>query len=137
MSKESTTTSVIREANKLPEEIKMKAHEYVEKRKPQFRTFGVVSDDVEDAWLNGFAFCMEGTVTVKVKQCATCIFTDSPCLPSDYTKATEEDCDHYKSVFEAYELFKKRAGDLIYCIEHCAKNELAVARCIDQLKELL
>lgn len=100
MSKESTTVSVICDANKLPEEIKTKAHDYVEKRKPRFRTFGIVSDDVEDAWLNGFAFCMEGEVTVKVKQCATCIYADSPCLPSEYEKGINGGCDHYKSVFE-------------------------------------
>ena len=137
MSKESTTISVICNANKLPEEIKTKANEYVAKRKPRFRTFGIVSDDVEDAWLNGFVFCLEGQVEVKIKRCATCVFTDSPCMPSDYIKGAEDECAHYKSVFEGYELLKKRAGDLIYCIEHCTKNELAVARCVERLKELL
>lgn len=92
--------SIVCDANKLPEEIKTKAHEYVAKRRPRFRTFGIVSDDVECAWLNGFAFCMEGTVEVKVKQCATCIYADSPCMPSDYEKGSEGKCDHYKAIFE-------------------------------------
>lgn len=137
MSKERTTTSVICEANKLPEEIKTKAHEYVEKRKPRFRTFGIVSDDVEDAWLNGFAFCMEGEVTVKIKQRATCTYADSPCLPSEYEKGINGGCSHYKSVFEDYERLKKRAKELMFCIENCGKNELSVARCVQRLKELL
>jgi hypothetical protein len=59
--------TIVCDANKLPEEIKNKAHEYTEKRKPRFRTFGVTRDDVENAWLNGFAFCMEGTVKVKAE----------------------------------------------------------------------
>ena len=84
------------DANKLPEEIKGKAREYVAKRRPRFRTFGIVSDDVECAWLNGFAFCLEGTVEVKVKRCATCVFVDNHCVPSNYEKGG---CPEYKSVF--------------------------------------
>lgn len=125
------------DANKLPEEVKEKAHEYVEKRKPRFRTFGITQEDVDCAWLNGFAFCLEGTVEVKVKQCAICVYADSPCTPSDYAKDNEGVCNHYKNVFECYELLKKRAGDLTYCAEHCADNSLALARCVEKLKELI
>ena len=129
--------AIVCDANKLPEEIKAKAHKYIEKRKPRFRTFGVTLEDVECAWLNGFAFCLEGTVEVKVKQCATCVYADSPCTSSDYEKGSEGECNRYKSIFEAYEVLKKQAKDLIYCVEHCAKNELAVARCVERLKELI
>ena len=128
--------SIVCEASKLPEDIQNKAREYATKRRPRFRTFGIDSNDVESAWLNGFAFCLEGTVEVKVKQCATCLYTNSPCSTECFDKA-KETCNHYKSVLEGYEILKKRAGDLVYCIEHCAKNELAVARCIERLKELL
>lgn len=98
------------DANLLPEEIQEKAHEYVEKRKPRYGKFGVTQEDVECAWLNGFAFCLEGQVDVKVKQCAACVFTDSPCVPSDYAKDEKEVCNHYKNVFEENsELSKKNA----------------------------
>lgn len=57
----------IADAAKLPKEVRDKAHEYIQKRKPQFRTFGVAQSDVENAWLEGFAFCLQGKVDVKMK----------------------------------------------------------------------
>lgn len=59
--------AIVCDANKLPEEVKIKAHEYVEKRKPRFRTFGATRDDVEDAWLNGFAFYFEENAKLKAQ----------------------------------------------------------------------
>ena len=91
---------IICDANKLPEEIKAQAHEYVIKRKSKFKIFGVSQYDVECAWLNGFTFCLEGRVDVKVKQCATCVYTDSPCVPSDYSRTAEGGCTHYKNMCE-------------------------------------
>lgn len=99
-------------ANKLPEEVKEKAHEYVEKRKPRFRTIGIVQEDVECAWLNGFAFCLEGTVTVKVKQCATCTRANASCTPSDYTTDTNGVCNHYRDVFEENSELRKKNKEL-------------------------
>jgi hypothetical protein len=127
------------DANKLPENIKAQAKNYCnnELEHSYADTREELEEDVMRAWLKGFAFCLEGTVEVKVKQCATCIYTDSPCLPSDYAKTAKGECDHYKSVLEGYEILKKRAGDLVYCVEHCAKNELAVARCVERLKKCL
>ena len=125
------------DANKLPVEIKEKAHEYVEKRRPRFRTFGVMQDDVECAWLNGFAFCLEGTVEVKVRQCAMCVYADSPCTPLDYAKDNEGVCNHYRNAVSDYAILKKRAKDLIRCVEHCADNELVLAHCVEQLKEFI
>lgn len=57
-------------AEKLPEEIKAKARDYVEKREASFRTFGVTREDVVRAWSEGFAFCLAGTVELKVVQCS-------------------------------------------------------------------
>lgn len=57
-------------AEKLPEEIKAKARDYVEKRDASFRAFGVTREDVTRAWLEGFAFCLAGTVDLKVVQCS-------------------------------------------------------------------
>lgn len=108
------------DANKLPEEVKEKAHEYVEKRKPRFKTFGVTQEDVKCAWLNGFAFCLEGTVEVKVKQCATCVYTDSPCTPLDYEKDKEGVCNHYKSIFEEYAKLK---GDSESILDNWCRGE--------------
>ena len=92
------------DANKLPEEIKEKAKDYCtnELEHSYADTREELEEDVMRAWLNGFAFCMEGTLTVKVKQCATCVYTDSPCVPSDYAKDNENVCNHYKNVFDAY-----------------------------------
>jgi len=129
------------DANKLPEEVKEKAHEYVEKRKPRFKTFGITRDDVECAWLNGFAFCLEGTVEVKVKQCATCVYADSPCKPSDYAKDTENVCSHYKDIFDAYtELRKDRDRWLKVDKEDCenwSKDKEQLLKAKELLKQLL
>lgn len=54
------------DAAKLPEQVRKKAHAYVQKHKPQFRIFGVAQSDVENAWLDGFAFCLQGKVDVKM-----------------------------------------------------------------------
>lgn len=134
-------------ANKLPEEIKEKAHKYIEKRKPRFRTFGVIQEDVENAWLNGFAFCMEGTVTVKVKQCATCVYTDSPCIPSDYAKDNEGVCNHYKNVLDAYADLKTdyevlscsvgNFGELQNRLEEEQRKNNGLSDNLDKAKELL
>lgn len=92
-------TNINCDANKLPEEIQDKAREYVAKRKPRFRTFGVVSDDVECAWLNGFAFCLEGKVKVALEEKDTELkvekaFCEKACegadkMYKDLTKAKE------------------------------------------------
>lgn len=52
--------------DKLPEEIKQKAQEYAKYKRPQFRTFGISSYDVENAWMQGFAFCLLGKVKVEL-----------------------------------------------------------------------
>ena len=106
---------IICDANRLPEEIKAQAHEYVEKRKLRFKSFGVTRDDVECAWLNGFAFCMEGRVDVKVKQCATCVYTDSPCVPSDYARDAEGGCTHYRNVIEENKVLKTQIKEMKCC----------------------
>lgn len=59
--------SIMCDANKLPEDIQAKAYEYIKKHKPHFRTFGIVSDDVEHAWLSGFAFCFEENAKLKAQ----------------------------------------------------------------------
>lgn len=56
----------IADAAKLPEEVREKAHEYIQKHKQQFHIFGVAQIDVENAWLEGFAFCLQGKVDVKM-----------------------------------------------------------------------
>ena len=56
----------IADAAKLPKEVREKAHEYVQKRAPQFRVFDITKTDVENAWLEGFAFCLQGKVDVKI-----------------------------------------------------------------------
>ena len=58
---------MICDINKLPEEIKQKAQEYAKYKRPQFRTFGISSYDIENAWLQGFAFCLLGKVEAELK----------------------------------------------------------------------
>ena len=53
--------------DKLPEEIKQKAQEYAKHKRPQFRTFGISSYDIENAWLQGFAMCLLGKVKVEIE----------------------------------------------------------------------
>lgn len=38
--------------------------------------------------------------------CSRCIYTDSPCVPSDYGRDEYNNCDHFKSVFEENEELK-------------------------------
>ncbi len=54
--------------NKLPDDIIQQARKYTSKHRPQFRTFGITSTDIDNAWLAGFAFCLEGQVEVKIQQ---------------------------------------------------------------------
>ena len=53
--------------DKLPEEVKKKAQEYAKHKRPQFRTFGISSYDIENAWLQGFAVCLLGKVKVEIE----------------------------------------------------------------------
>jgi hypothetical protein len=92
--------AVICDANKLPEEIKAKAKDYCTNRLEHSYadTREELEEDVMCAWLNGFASCIEGIVEVKAKQCATCVYADSPCTLSDYAKDDKGVCSHYKNV---------------------------------------
>ncbi len=94
--------SVVCDANKLPEEIKVQAKNYCtnELEHSYADTKEELEEDVMRAWLHGFAFCLEGAVNVKVKQCVTCVYTDSPCVLSDYAKDAKGYCERYKNVFE-------------------------------------
>ena len=87
----------------LPQEIKEKAREYCEKslQHSYADTREELEEDVIAAWLDGFAFCLEGKVQ-----------------------------EHRKN-------FEKEVCDLIYCVEHCNKNELAIARQITRVRKYL
>ena len=62
------------------------------------------------AWLEGFGFCLAGKVHVE-------------------RASSDKDAK--------YNELSKAVRDLIYCVEHCAKNELAIARQIARVRKYL
>lgn len=58
--------------------------------------------------------------------CSRCIYTDSPCVPSDYGRDEHNNCDHYKSVFEENkelrEKIEKMKSDVKEMAEQADKN---------------
>ena len=60
-------------------------------------------------------------------ECCHCVYSDSPCVPSDYSKDENGHCSHYKSVFEENRQLKNDYE----MIDNCNRvhgNELANAR---------
>ena len=54
----------------LPEEIKQKAKEYTKSIEHSYAdSREELEEDVEQAWLQGFAFCLLGKVKVELKEC--------------------------------------------------------------------
>lgn len=67
--------------------------------------------------------------------CTRCIYTDSPCVPSDYGRDEHNNCEHYKSVFEENKEIYKKMAELDTALEDCTESLTDARIKIKELEE--
>jgi len=72
-------------------------------------------------------------------ECSRCVYSDSPCIRSDYGVEKEEDvCPNYENVFVAYSQLKKENAELKKkCYKKAVKDYCKVEKLLTKAKELL
>lgn len=73
-------------------------------------------------------------------ECRRCVYSDSPCILSDYGKDGNGICDHFKDVFDENAELKEQCSilaDCNSCTSSCKTENLEMKKQLTKAKELL
>ena len=74
-------------------------------------------------------------------ECRRCVYTDSPCILSDYGKDKNGICDHFKDVFDEIAELKKQhevsARNMSSFIESLSKSENEAKKQLTKAKDII
>lgn len=74
--------------------------------------------DLRQAFKDGAEFSYNKCIAVLKCECRRCVYTDSPCILSDYGKDKNGLCDHFKDVFDEIAELKEQI-EKMKCCENC------------------